>query len=119
MNKKLLFAGLTLGGLAVISLADFRKKTTQLCTLSSSSLPENITADCSKIYSGEKDSIRGIYEGKKNDYEWSCFRIKNEDDEQKARTSIEKKYFPPSGYSLDTYLFPEKVFCQVEGIHQR
>ena len=81
--------------------------------------PEEIKTDCSKIYSGEKDSIRGIYEGKNNNYEWSCFRIKNEDDEQKARAGIEKNYFPSSGYSLDTYLFPQRVFCQVEGIHQR
>jgi len=118
MNKKLLIRSLALGSIAVISLADFSEKTTHLCTLSGSFLQEKITADCSKIYTKQEDSIRDIYEGKFATYELSCFRIKNEEDEREARAVIEKQYFPPIGYDINAYLLHEKVFCQV-GIHRR
>lgn len=107
------------GSLAVLSVADFSEKPTQLCTLISPNFPEKIKADCSNIYTQQEDSIRGIYEGKYHAYEWSCFRVKDKETERKARTVIEKNYLPPAGYDLNTYLLPERVFCSVEGIHQR
>ncbi len=117
--KKILIGSLALGSLAAISIANFSQKPTQLCTLSSPHFPEKITADCSNIYSRQEDSTQGIYEGKYHAYEWSCFRVKDEETERKARAIIEKNYFPTRGYDVNKYLFPERVFCSVEGIHLR